>query len=341
MPDINIDYFDHRVLTGVINKRAPLKSDVFTSFFKKRPPTAGELFELHVKSRNITMLPAITNTAPGTMRKSDTIAAGAVKAPRFRPKRPFMASQRFTMPAGVNPYSPLEDTMARAIAEDMDLHREEIDFATEIECQQAMVFGKITLYDMVEGAGAVPKFTVDYKRPAAHNIILTGSAMFSNPDSDLLGMVDTWGLMIQEETGEAPTDLLLGKNAWKHFRKHHDVKDYMDNKSIDVGSLSPRVAKKIKGYWNGLTIWTISGSYTDLDGSTKDWLPPDAALLVSANAESVVEFGLPVDNDCAGPVEIFSKGFKQEDPSGYFTIAESRPLAWTKQPGWTVLATVC
>ncbi|MCL2791085.1 MAG: major capsid protein [Desulfobulbus sp.] len=340
MPDIIIDYFDNRILTGVINKRAPLKSDVFTSFFKKRPPSAGELFELHVKNRNITMLPAITNTAPGTMRKSDIIEAGAVKAPRFRPKRAFMAADRFKMPAGVNPYSPLEDALSRAIAEDMDLHREEIDFALEIMCQQAMVLGKITLFDMVEGAGAVSKFTVDYKRPSAHSVILSGSALWSAADSDLLGQVDGWSLMIQEETGCVGADLLLGKNAWKHFRKHHDVEDYMDNKDITVGTLAPHVAKKIKGTWNGLTIWVIAGAYTDLDGSTKQYLDPDCALLVGSDAESVIEFGLPVDNDCAGPVEIFSKGFKQEDPSGYFTIAESRPLAWTKQPGWTVLAKV-
>ncbi|MDR0477665.1 MAG: major capsid protein [Desulfobulbaceae bacterium] len=337
---MNIDYFDHRILTGVINKRKPLKSDVFTSFFRKRPPSAGELFELHVKSRNITMLPAITNTAPGTMRKSDIIEAGAVKAPRFRPKRAFSAADRFKMPAGVNPYSPLDDSMSRAIAEDMDLHREEIDFALEIMCQQAMVTGKITLYDMVEGAGAVPKFTVDYKRPLAHNIVLTGAAQWADSASDLLGHVDGWSLMLLEETGFAATDLLLGKNAWKAFRHHHDVEKYMDNRDINVGSLLPHVAKKIKGAWNGLTIWTVAGAYTDLDGSTKQYLDPDCVLLVAADAESVIEFGLPVDNDCAGPVEIFSKGFKQEDPSGYFTIAESRPLAWTKQPGWTVYAKV-
>jgi hypothetical protein len=340
MSDFIIGYFDNRILTGVINRRTPLKSDVFTSFFKKRPPSNGELFELHTISRNVTMLPAITNAAPGTMRKSDIIEAGAVKAPRLRPKRAFMASQRFVMPAGVSPHAPLEDTLARAIAEDMDLHREEIDFAIEIMCQQAMVLGKITLYDMVEGAGAVPRFTVDYKRPDNHRVILTGFALWSDPNSDLLGHVDAWSLQIQEETGFVATDLLLGKNAWKHFRKHHDVKEYMDNRDIDIGSLAPRVGRKIKGYWNGLTIWVIAGEYIDLDGSIKPYLDANSALLVAADAASEIEFGLPVDNDCSGPVEIFAKGFNQEDPSGIFTIAESRPLAWTKQPGWTVLAKV-
>ena len=332
-------YFDHRVLTGVINKR-PLKSDVFAGFFRKQSPKPTELFELHTRSRNITMLPAITNVAPGTMRKGDIIAAGAVKAPRFRPKRAFMAADRFKMSAGMTAYDPLSNPLERAIAEDMDLHREEIDFALEIMCQQAMVLGQITLYDVVEGAGAVPQFTVDFKRPQEHGVVLTGTAKWSDPTSDMLGQVDAWGILIQEETGFVATDLLLGKNAWKYFRKHNDVKDDLDNKRIEIGSLAPHIGKKIKGYWNGLTIWVIAGDYTDLDGSTKPYLDPDCALLVASQAESVIEYGLPVDNDCAGPVEIFAKGFKQEDPSGYFTIAESRPLAWPKQPGWTVLARV-
>jgi hypothetical protein len=251
-----------------------------------------------------------------------------------------MAADRFKFGAGMTAYTPLDNALARAIAEDMDLHREEIDFATEIMCQQAMVLGRITLYDVVEGAGAVPQFEVDFQRPPSHNIILDGTDVWTDATSDLLGQVDAWGLKIQEETGKSPTDLLLGKDAWTAFRKHPDVKDNLDNRRIEIGSLAPRVGRKIKGEWNGLRVWAIAGDYTDLDGTSKSYLDPACALLVASEAESVIEFGLPVDNDCAGPVEVFAKSFKQEDPSGTFTIAESRPLAWTKQPGWTVLATV-
>ena len=337
--NFNIDYFDPRLLTGVINKR-PMKSDIFTNFFKKQAPSPVELFELHIKSRNISMVPAITNHAPGTMRHGDAVAAYAVKAPRFRPKRSFMAADKFKMPAGANPYNPQDNALERAIAEDMDLHREEIDFALEVMCCQAMVKGTITLFDVVDGSTPVPTFTVDYKRPSGHNIMLSGTAMWSDRDSDLQGQVDSWDLMIQEETGYGSSDLLLGKNAWKAFRKHHDVEDDLDNRGIDIGHLAPKVGRKFKGTWNGLNVWVITGVYTDLDGVVKQYLDPDYALLVARDAASVIEFGLPVDNDCAGPTEIFAKAFKQEDPSGTFTVAESRPLPWPRQPGWVVLVKV-
>ncbi|GAB7080866.1 major capsid protein [Megalodesulfovibrio paquesii] len=334
-----IDYFDPRLLTGVINKR-PVKLDLFGSFFVRQPPSPVELFELHVKTRNVSILPAITNHAPGTMRRSDGIAAGAVKAPRFRPKRAFMAADRFRMPAGVNPYDPTYNAVERAIAEDMDLHREEIDLSTEIMCCQALVQGKIELFDVIEGAQAVPTFTVDFKRPAHHTVVLTGDALWSASASDLPGQMDAWNLMILEETGYGATDLLLGKDAWAVFRKHADVKDDLDNKGIDIGQLSPRVGSKLKGVWNGLRVWVVIDTYTDLNGETRHCIAPDTAVLVARDATSVIEYGMPVDNDCAGPVAIFSKAFKQEDPSGTFSIAESRPLPWSKQPGWVVVAKV-
>ena len=339
MSDFKIDYFDPRLLTGVINKR-PLKSDIFTGFFKKQSPSPAEIFELHVKTRNISMPPAITNHAPGTMRHGDAVAAYAVKAPRFRPKRAFMAADRFRQPAGVNPYNPQHNALERAIAEDMDLHREELDFALENMCCQAMVKGKITLFDLVEGNNPQKTFTVDFQRPSNHNVMLSGSAMWTDRDSDLQGQVDSWDLMIQEETGFGSTNLLLGKNAWAAFRKHHDVEDDLDNRGIDIGHLAPRIGRKFRGTWNGLNVWVIVGTYTDLDGVVKHYLDPDYALLVASDAASVIEFGLPVDNDCEGPVEIFAKAFDQKDPSGTFTIAESRPLPWPKQPGWVVLAKV-
>ena len=334
-----IDYFDPRLLTGVINRR-PLKSDIFTTFFTKQPPSNGELFELHIKSRNISMLPAITNHAAGTMRHGDVITAGAVKAPRFRPKRSFMAADKFKTTAGSNPYNPLDNAVERAIAEDMDLHREEIDFALEIMCRQALVLGKISLYDVVDGAGPKATFTVNFQRPPSHNVALDGSALWSNPTSDLLGQIEAWNLMIQEETGYGASDILMGKNAWTAFRRHNDVENYLDNPGIDIGSLGPKVGRKYKGNWNGLDLWVIAGEYTDLDGTINHYLEPDYAILIARDATSVIEFGLPVDNDCHGAVEVFAKAFKQEDPSGTFTVAETRPLAWPKQPGWVVRAKV-
>lgn len=332
---MELSYFTPRVLTGVINLR-PVKHDLFTRFFRPLDPKPVDVLELQTSLRGASILPAITNYAAGTMRKGEVLSVDYVKAPRFRPKREFRAADLLKTQKGFSPYDPRVNPVERAIAEDMDAHRDDIDRMVEIMCAQAAVDGRIDLYDMIEGQ-VVKNYTVDFKRPASHSVTLTGDALWSNPASDLVGMMETYNLLIQEDTsGHSATDLILGKNAWTAFRRHPDVKDSLDNRRIDIGQLSPRVGAKLKGQWNGLNIWTHNATYNDLEGNTKYYLEPDYALLLAGSAESVIEFGQPVDVKCEGPAKIFAKQFEQEDPSGIFTIAESRPLPMTRHCGWTV-----
>nr|WP_294510561.1 major capsid protein [uncultured Bilophila sp.] len=331
----DIDYFDSRVLTGVINKR-PVRHDIFGNMFRRQAPRATELFELHVYSRGVSMLPSVTNAAGGTMRDGRELSAFAVKAPRFRPKRLFKAADLLKHGAGQTPYDLNVNPVERAIAEDMDDHRADIDAMVEIMCAQAIVHGKIDLFDSVEGQ-LVKTFTVDFKRPSAHTVVLTGTAQWSNDASDLQDSLQVYDEMIQEETNLGATDLYLGRKAYAAFRKHKDVRDDLDRNNINIGQLSPTIQSKFKGMWNGLRVWLVTGTYKDINGAVKHYLDPEYALLAAGDAQNVMEFGQPMDVDCSGPVEIFAKQFRQDDPSGIFTIAESRPLPWPKQPGATVL----
>lgn len=332
---MELSYFTPRILTGVINLR-PVQHDLFASFFRPKAPSAVDVFELHTSLRGASLIPSITNHAAGTMRKGGELSVSVVKAPRFRVKRMFTAADMLKTQAGQTPYDLSINPVERAVAEDMDAHRQDIDFMLEVMCAQALVDGKIDIYDRVEGS-TTKTFSVDFKRPAAHSVVLTGTALWSDAASDLIGTMDQYNLMIQEATsGYSGTDLILGKNAWTAFRKHADVKNTLDIRHIDIGSLTPKIGAKLKGYWNGLKIWTTASSYKDMDGTTQYYMPPDYALLVASETENVIEYGMPVDVACSGPCRIFAKQFEQDDPSGIFTIAESRPLPMTRHCGCTV-----
>lgn len=334
----DIDYFDSRVLTGVINKR-PVRHDIFGNMFRRQSPKATELFELHVVSRGVSILPAITNASGGTMRSGREGTAFAVKAPRFRPKRLFRAADLLKHGAGQTPYDLNVNPVERAIAEDMDDHRLDIDHMTEIMCAQAIVQGKIDLFDSSMGRRSRPlPWTSSAVRP--HRCPDRNRAVEQRGLPDLQDSLQTYDEMIQEETNLGATDLYLGRKAYAAFRKHKDVRDDLDRNNINIGQLSPSIQSKFKGMWNGLRIWLVTGTYKDISGTVKHYLDPEYALLAAGDALNVMEFGQPMDVDCSGPVEIFAKQFKQDDPSGIFTIAESRPLPWPKQPGATVLVKV-
>jgi hypothetical protein len=323
------------MLTGVINLR-PVRHDLFASYFRPQTPKPVENFELQTSLRGVEFLPAITNHAPGTLLGGEILNVATVKAPRFRPKRVFQAAEILKTQKGRTPYDPAVNPVERAIAEDMDAHRKDIDRMVEIMCAQAAVDGKIDLYDIVEGQ-TVKTYSVDFKRPASHNVILSGDALWTSPNSSLILCVESAGALIQEDTGGlAPTDLILGKNCLIPFLRHQDVKDNLDNRRVEIGGMTPRVLAKLKGVWNGLNIWYDASTYVDVNGANRYYLDPACALLLARDAESVIEYGLPVDIKCEGPTAIFAKSFEQEDPSGVFTIAESRPLPITRHVGWTV-----
>lgn len=286
---MDLNFFTPRVLTCVINIR-PVKYDLFTGFFHAQAPQPVEVFLLETSLRGASILPSVTNYDAGTMRGGESLSVGYVSAPRFRPKRAFRAADLLKTKKGFTPYDPRVNPVERAIADDMDAHRDDIDHMLEIMCAQAAVDGKIELYDMIEG-NVRKNFTVDFKRPASHDIKLSGKDVWSDPDSDLLGQIESGSLLIQEDTsGLAATDLILGKNAWTAFRRHPDVKDSLDNRRIEIGNLSPRAQAKFKGEWNGLNIWTHNATYKDVNGETKYYLAPDCALLLARDAESVIEY---------------------------------------------------
>ena len=336
---MELDYFTPRLLTGIINLR-PIKYDLFGSFFRRASPKPVDVLELQTSLRGTSVLPAITNVAPGTMREHDSWDVSFVKAPRFRPKRGFRAADMLKTQKGHTPYDPLVNPVEQAIAEDMDAHRDDIDRMIEIMCAQATVDGKIELYDMIDGV-ATPTYTVDFKRPATHSITLDAADYWTAETSYILDQVEEWDLLIQEDTGGlASTDLILGKHAWTAFFRHPDVFQVLDNRRVDIGAITPRVGAKFKGYWNGLNIWVSNGTYKDISGTIKHFLDPDCVVLLARDAESVIEYAQPIDIDCTGPTQYFSKQFKQDDPSGIFTLAESRPLPITRHIGWTVKAKV-
>ena len=282
-----VDYFDPRLLTGVINLR-PVKHDLFTSFFRPQTPRPVEIFELQTSLRGAEILPAITNHSPGTLQGGETLNVAQVKVPRFRPKRVFQAAEILKTQKGHTPYDPAVNPVERAIAEDMDAHRKDIDRMVEIMCAQAAVEGKIDLYDVIEGQ-AVKTYSVDFQRPVSHDVVLSGDALWTSPASSLIMGVENAGALIQEDTGGlAPTDLILGKNCLIPFLRHQDVRDALDNRRMEIGQLTPRVLAKHKGVWNGLNVWYDASTYVGMDGGSRHYLDPDCALLLARDAESVI-----------------------------------------------------
>lgn len=334
-----IDYFDHRILTGVIVKRPPKYSLITDLFFKPRPPQPTDKLELHIKSRGRQLLPFVREEEPGKVIKSGDAEAVIVKAPRIRVKTPYQAADVLKNPAGYTPYEIAVDPVGRAIVEDLDFLREDVDLTIEWMAAQIATKGTFTVSDKIEGK-LKPIYTVDNRMPAAHKITVNEAQKWSAADSKIMESVEGWSTMIQDECGTAPTELVLGKNVWGHFFRHADVKDNLDNRRIDMGGLQPKVSTMFKGVWNGLNVWVYTGNVTGYGGKTEYLLDTNSILLGARDTESVIEYGLPMDRKCEGATSFFAKTYDEEDPSATWLLVESRPMPWARRPGAFLCAKV-
>lgn len=331
--------FTPRVLTGVVNIR-PVNHRLFTGFFKENMPSETDKFELETSYQGQSMLPALSYNDAGTLRNSETRELSAVTAPMFKPKRVFTAADKFVRGKGYTPYDTSYNPLELALAQDLDAHIYDIEFMKEIMCANALVNGKVPLFNKVDGV--VKKIgEIDYRRPASHSITLSGTALWNNAGSNLIAQFEEYSALIMDATGGfGATDVIMGSKAFMSFINHANVKDLLDTRNINIGELNINTKTLYRGIWNGLNIWTINASYKDLAGNQQAFIPTDGALFIAKDAKLEMDFGMPSDLDCTGPTKFFAKQYKQEDPSAYFTLVESRPLPQVKHAGATVFVKV-
>lgn len=327
-------------LIRVLHMRPP-QWGLFTSLFKRQPPSNQEIFEVHTKVHGQNAIPVVSNYAPGVLRQPDGWEAAMIKAPRFATVREFKKIDAlFKRDIGQTIYDQPGDPFQRLLAEDLDSHRRDHDYMLEIMCAQAAVEGKVTLYSL-DGGNLEAKQIIDYGRPASHTINVSAADKWNVSTSDLVHQIEEAHRLIMEDcNGMAGTELIMGGDAWNAFRKHPDVKESIDvNFRIDGGShINLAMNSVARGLWNGVNLYVYNGWYLDVDNTKKYYINPKSALLITRQADNVIEYARPVDEFCTGPTDYFVRSYRDpQPPSPTFTYAESRPLPVCFYPAWSVL----
>lgn len=337
---MSLDYFDSRVLTGVLAKRPPKPGLITSLFFKSQPPSATDNFELHVETIQRRIVPFVSNVEGASIVQGRSAGVLLAKAPRIRLKRPFAAEEVLRNTVGMTPYDAGANPVEASIAKQMQDFRDDIEYTIEFMCAQLATQGKLAVKDHVEGK-VKTIYELDLDRNAAHTVDISAAATKWNGASGRIRKnVQAWSLLIAAATGQGATDLILGTDVVDPFIDHKDVADKLDNRNITIGQLTLSVQSLYLGRWNGLDVWTYPYSMTDRVGDTKPLVAADSILLGTRGAGQDIEWGLPLDRKCSGPTPYFAKTYDEEDPSQTWALVESRPMPWTKNPDAFVSAKV-
>lgn len=296
------------------------------------------------------MAPFVTPGASGHLIPGMSHQFSTVTAPNIKAKRPFSARQLLFERTPGSPIfvdgGEIVSQVGRRIARDLKYAREQIDQTLEWMCCQALT-GVLT-YNIATADGQPgDAFTIDYGRPGAHTVALTGNDTWdtaaASATSHIEEHVQDAKELISDKIGVPVTDCILGASAANAFKNNERVRADLDNRRITPGTLE--LAQQYRangaiflGEVYDVRFWRYSRSITDPFGNATTLIGTDKAHFVSATpgAENVVEYGAIDDLDAleGGMLEsrFFSKSWREKDPSAQMYLWQSRPLPVPRRP---------
>lgn len=164
--------------------------------------------------------------------------------------------------------------------------------------------------------------SIDYKRKAESMKVLTGTAQWSNPDSNPMADVGVGMTFIREKglSGGSSINAIFGSNALANFMSNKLVKEQADFRKINRIEIGMPQFNEVSGMvYHGqfatgdyaVNIWTYNETYEDpITNETKPYIDADNVVMVSDDFVGNTAFaGVPailgdnVSGQYIGPVE--------------------------------------
>lgn len=324
--------FKTRVLTIAINKMRPFTTRVLDLVFSRKKGQLSSLFAWDIKASNERLLKNIrvsdaAQTTNGVKRKTVTC-----EAPRFAEKR-FIGADKL-------------DAARKAGEQGVELMKEKIadeqfDMRGDVDRTREFMAVKCLSGQVVDESGAV---IVDYNFPAAQKPVLAAGLKWNEGGVDPLVNLRAWKKYIGQRVAVDRFVAICGSDAMDALIGNEAIGDKLKYAAGKQIAEEGRIA-----FLASIQIDEIFGSYRDAAGNIVDMVPANAFILIGLGPDTAAELYAPVVDlaDEAGvgtgkdPNIFFSKSWDEQDPSGKWIKAESRPLPVLFQPECIIFATVC
>lgn len=303
--------WSNAVLTGVINKRRPVRTTVLDTHFTRRTQVASSSVQVDVIQGPEGLMVAISREAESRKAAQAVVSTQGFVIPRFSEHDFVTAGEQIMYRApGVIGGGEAFDAI---IARKLDLLRSRIDRTKEFMAIKALQ-GSV-----VDGAGNV---IATYPVPAA---VALNTATTSPRDS-----FDTAAVAIARALGveSATLTAYCGVTAYQKIRAHADVKALLQGPAGPTMLESGELRKL-----DGVTIRRISGQYVDNAGATQNFLADNAVIFAAAEADFELVHG-----PCSGAggtvvlLPYYAQQSEVDDPPSTKVRAESNPLPIVNRP---------
>lgn len=335
--------FKIRALTAAINAMKAPSRRIYNRFFAPREHmeiTDRLAFDIIFGSEgilgNISVNAAATVTDK-TSRKTVTMTAPRLAQKRFIATSDLNGMRRFGEQMAV-------ELMKNRIATEQKDMRGIMDRTLEFWAVNALK-GQILDADL-------STVLVDYNLDPTHAPTLTASADWEavwtdKANSDPIRKIREWKRLIEDDSGAAITSWVayLGWEVMDALIDHDKVIELLKTDKGSQMAENGRIQRLVE-----VELEEYNGSFLDGDGTRHRFVDSDEFLLVGV-CDDVVDcpYAPVVDDDAPNGVGninakgqgllYFSKSWKEQDPSGRWIKAETRPLPVLQRPGAIVDAT--
>jgi hypothetical protein len=344
-----LNLFDLRSMLRALEQRVPPKTFFLDTFFPSTEVHDTDTVDIDIIQGKRKMAPFVNPRLQGKLVERTGYTTRTYKPPYLKPKMVTTAAELMKRMPGstiyggnVSPAQRAAEQLGRDLAEleDMIVRREEWMASTAVTSGQIRVIG-----DGIDD-------TITFGMQSSHLPVLSGGSLWSAPTTATpIDDLRDWKRQVLHDSGIAPTDCVMGIEAYEAFLKCNQVSDkdkgLFDFMRINLGQIEPRALPNGLTYVGrltelGLDLWVHEDWYvTDFDDDVEEaMMPPKKVLLGSRNARTTRHYALIQDLEVSGALKRFPKSWAEKDPSAQFLLVQSAPLMVPHQVDAFLCATV-
>lgn len=340
---MQFDILETHELAGVIRTLAPPSNYWLGLCFPRVHFSNSEFIDFDVVDKARRLAPFVAPNVQGQPMLARRESVRKFKPAYIKPKDALDPARNFNRRAGEaygGVLTPAERNDA-IVAETLQDHRDAIERRWEWMAAKAIQDGQVT----VVGEN-YPERTVGFGRHASHTKTLTSGARWSQSTTATpLTDIKTWATQMLTRSGSRLKRITMGTLAAEAFFGTEQVAKALETRrgsltqleSFNVSGDSVVYHGRLEG---GVDLFTYNDMYEDNDGVEQPLLDPNAIIL-TGEVDGVRAFGAIMDNKANWqPVDMFSKMWEQEDPSGIFIMTQSAPLMIPGRPDATMRVNV-
>jgi len=132
---------------------------------------------------------------------------------------------------------------------------------------------------------------VDYEGPEEHKEVLTGTAMWSNPDADVIGDIIAWQQIMVNDGYAAPSIMILTEKTLTYILKNTAIIDELKAQRLGTVIVTRQDIINYLSTKIGLSVAIVNGIYRAENGQAFNYYDDDVVTLIPTGAIGRTVYG--------------------------------------------------